>query len=115
VGAGIAGLSACVWDIPISPQQTSVDFVLPAEVVRDRRRCGDSVETILREELRRDARFAPLLARALALSIESTSFQSYVTTKVCGANWMMVGEAASMPDPLTGNGVTSGIRHASRV
>lgn len=24
----------------------------------------------------------------------------------------MVGEAASMPDPLTGNGVTSGIRHA---
>jgi len=25
---------------------------------------------------------------------------------------MMVGEAASMPDPLTGNGVTSGIRHA---
>jgi hypothetical protein len=24
----------------------------------------------------------------------------------------MVGEAAAMPDPLTGNGVTSGIRHA---
>src|SRR4029450_5053361 len=24
----------------------------------------------------------------------------------------MIGEAASMPDPLTGNGVTSGIRHA---
>ena len=35
-----------------------------------------------------------------------------MTEKVCGANWLMVGEAASMPDPLTGNGVTSGIRHA---
>jgi hypothetical protein len=31
---------------------------------------------------------------------------------VCGENWFIAGEAASMPDPLTGNGVTSGIRHA---
>jgi flavin-dependent dehydrogenase len=101
-----------VWDIPISPQQTSVGFVLPADVVRDRRRAGDSVETILLAELRRYARFAPLLARAPALRVERTSFQPYVATKACGANWMMVGEAGSMPDPLTGNGVTSGIRHA---
>ena len=101
-----------VWDIPISPHQTSVGFVLPADVVRDRRRAGDAVETILLEELRRYARFAPLLARAPALRIESTSFRPYVTTRACGVNWMMVGEAGSMPDPLTGNGVTSGIRHA---
>ena len=46
------------------------------------------------------------------MTIESTSFQPYVTDRVCGANWLMMGEAASMPDPLTGNGVTSGIRHA---
>ena len=101
-----------VWDIPISPRQTSVGFVLPADVVRDRRRAGDSVETILREELGRHARFAPLLAAAPVLQVERTSFQPYVTTQVCGDNWMMVGEAGSMPDPLTGNGVTSGIRHA---
>jgi hypothetical protein len=86
--------------------------VLPADVVRDRRRGGDSVETILCDELRRHARFVPMLANSPALQIESTSFRPYVTTKVCGANWVMAGEAGSMPDPLTGNGVTSAIRHA---
>ena len=101
-----------VWDIPISPSQTSVGFVLPADAVRDRRRAGDSLDGILRGELSRYRRFDALLAAAPVLTIESTSFQPYVTARVCGANWMMIGEAASMPDPLTGNGVTSGIRHA---
>jgi len=101
-----------VWDIPISPLQTSVGFVLPAERVRDRRQAGDSVEAILRYELSRYPRFRSLLDPQARLAVESTSFQPYVTTRVCGANWFMVGEAASMPDPLTGNGVTSGIRHA---
>ena len=101
-----------VWDIPITPQQTSIGFVVPADTVRDRVRAGESIESILRDELRRHPRFDALLEKATALRIESTSFQPYVTTRVCGPNWLMVGEAASMPDPLTGNGVTSGIRHA---
>jgi 2-polyprenyl-6-methoxyphenol hydroxylase-like FAD-dependent oxidoreductase len=62
--------------------------------------------------LSRHPRFRRLLDNQPALEVESTSFQSYVTTKVSGDNWFMVGEAAAMPDPLTGNGVTSGIRHA---
>jgi flavin-dependent dehydrogenase len=101
-----------VWDIPISPRQTSVGFVLPAEVARARRQSGSSVEGILRDELARHERFRRLLETQAVLEVESTSFQPYVTTRVCGENWFMVGEAASMPDPLTGNGVTSGIRHA---
>ena len=40
-----------VWDIPISPRQTSVGFVLPSDVVRSRRQSGSSVEAILRDEL----------------------------------------------------------------
>ena len=101
-----------VWDIPISPTQTSVGLVLPADTVRDQRRAGATVESILRGELTRHARFDRLLAGSDRFSVEATSFRPYVTAKVCGANWLMVGEAASMPDPLTGNGVTSGIRHA---
>ena len=80
--------------------------------MRERRRSGSSVDAILRDELLRYPRFRRLLDTRPALEIESTSFQPYVTTKVCGGNWLMVGEAAAMPDPLTGNGVTSGIRHA---
>lgn len=101
-----------VWDIPISPTQTSVGFVLPADVVRAQRHSGRSAEAILRDELSRHERFRALLDSQPAFEVESTSFQPYVTTTVCGGNWFMVGEAASMPDPLTGNGVTSGIRHA---
>ena len=101
-----------VWDIPITPDRTSVGFVVPADTVRDRRRAGASLEAILRSELQRHPRFAALLDSHAGLVVESTSFQPYVTTTVCGDNWLMVGEAAAMPDPLTGNGVTSGIRHA---
>jgi flavin-dependent dehydrogenase len=101
-----------VWDIPISPARTSVGLVLEAEAVSARRRAGRSLQTVLGEELARHPRFRRLLDAQSALSVESTSFQPYVTANVCGANWFMIGEAASMPDPLTGNGVTSGIRHA---
>ena len=101
-----------VWDIPISPAQTSVGFVTPAERVRERRKDGASVPTILSDELRRYPRFHALLDAMPMPPVESTSFQPYVTEKVCGANWLMAGEAAAMPDPLTGNGLTSGIRHA---
>jgi flavin-dependent dehydrogenase len=101
-----------VWDIPISPGRTSVGYVLPADEVRHRRRSGESVESILRGELARHDRFHPLLDQAAPLVVERTSFRPYVTATLCGVNWLMVGEAASMPDPLTGNGVTSGIRHA---
>ena len=106
------GYLSWVWDIPISSQRTSVGFVVSADTLRDRRRTGRSIEEILRDELSRHERFHSLLADAPILEVERTSFQPYVTQRLCGDNWLMVGEAASMPDPLTGNGVTSGIRHA---
>jgi len=101
-----------IWDIPVSPAQTSVGFVVTADRVREQRKAGDTVEAILAKELRRHGRFDALLDAHPALTVESTSFQSSVTSRVCGANWLMAGEAAAMPDPLTGNGLTSGIRHA---
>src|SRR5262245_16057694 len=101
-----------VWDIPISPDRTSVGFVLAAETVRDCRQEGRSIDAILRDELLRHTRFRGLLDARPALEIQSISVQPHVTTKVCADNWFIVREAAAMPDPLTGNGVTSGIRHA---
>ena len=100
------------WDIPVSPARTSVGLVVPADVLREQRRAGRSLDSIFRDELSRYPRFEPLLRQPAPLLIEATAFHPYVTARVCGANWLMAGEAASMPDPLTGNGVTSGIRHA---
>jgi flavin-dependent dehydrogenase len=101
-----------IWDIPISPQRTSVGFVLPAETVQFRRRGGATNKDVLHAELARYSRFESLLAAQPEFEVHTTTFRPYVTARVCGRNWFMAGESASMPDPLTGNGVTSAIRHA---
>lgn len=101
-----------VWDIPITPTRTSIGFILPAESMKARRHAGANVGEILRTELGRFERFDALLRDQPDVKVASTSYQPYVTTRACGANWLMIGEAASMPDPLTGNGVTSAMRHA---
>lgn len=100
-----------VWDIPITPERTSVGLVVGAAELRARRLDGASAPEIMRRALERIDRYAPLLP-AGNLTVSSAGFRPYVSDRVCGPNWFMVGEAAAMPDPLTGNGVTSAMRHA---
>ena len=101
-----------IWDIPISPTETSIGLVASADSIKSQRRAGRSLRTILTTELSRHKRFDALLAEQSDFDVKTTSFRPYVTTRVAGPNWFMAGESASMPDPLTGNGLTSGIRHA---
>jgi len=101
-----------VWDIPITPERTSVGLVVPADSVQADRQRGLTTKDILAAALAPYQRFAPALAAQPGFDVHATSFQPYVTSRVSGPNWLMVGEAASMPDPLTGNGFTSGLRHA---
>ena len=42
-----------------------------------------------------------------------TSFRCRVFDKITGPNWLVVGEAEAMVDPMTSNGVTAAIRHAA--
>ena len=44
--------------------------------------------------------------------IAATSFLCRTFRGTCGRNWVIVGEAASQSDPITGNGVTAALRHA---
>lgn len=101
-----------IWEIPISSKRISVGYVLPAETMEARRRAGAGVRDVMRTALGRFPRFQELLSAQPDLRVERTAFRPYVSERVCGPNWFMAGEAASMPDPLTGNGVTSAIRHA---
>ena len=41
-----------------------------------------------------------------------TSFKCRVYLRTAGPNWLICGEAASMVDPITANGVTAALRHA---
>jgi FADH2 O2-dependent halogenase len=101
-----------IWEIPISPRQLSVGCVFPASKIKEQRRNGMSVKEILWEEMAKYPPLAEIMTDKQEEEILRCSYQCYVSRAVTGPNWLMMGEAASIPDPLTGNGVTAAFRHA---
>jgi flavin-dependent dehydrogenase len=102
-----------VWEIPINPNTVSVGYVATGEAIKAKREQGIAVEQIFRQQLTRFPRFEPLLAAGALEECNVTSFRSRVHVGVAGPNWLIAGEAASMVDPITANGVTAALRHAS--
>jgi flavin-dependent dehydrogenase len=102
-----------VWEIPINPNTISVGYVAIGETIKAQRQEGQTVEEILREKLGRFPRFASLLESVPAISPSVTSFACRMHGAVAGPNWLIAGEAAAMVDPMTSNGVTAALRHAS--
>lgn len=102
-----------IWEIPITPERASVGCVMRADFVKAERQAGKDVEQILREQLAKFPYFAEKLDESSELPVRSASYRSYVYDNACGPNWIIVGEAASLPDPLTANGLTAALRHAS--
>ena len=107
-----SGYLRWIWDIPITPETTSVGFIAPAQWLQVQRRNSKTIRQILSDELARHSRFESLLAQQPNFEVLACSFCSYVNQKACGPNWLLVGEAASMPDPLTSNGASAACRHA---
>ena len=58
-------------------------------------------------------RFEPLLQAGAKSRLNVTSYRCRVHTGAAGTNWLIAGEAASMVDPITANGVTAALRHAA--
>lgn len=100
-----------IWEIPIRKDIISVGYVAAGDAIREQRQQGLSVEEIFRRRLSRIPRFSALLSRGTAPNVRS--FQCRVHKKLAGPNWVVVGEAASMVDPMTSNGVTAALRHAA--
>ena len=100
-----------VWEIPINPNTISVGYVATGETIKAQRQQGQTVEEILREKLSRFPRFENLLRSEISPSV--TSFVCRMHGRVAGPNWLIAGEAAAMVDPMTANGVTAALRHAS--
>lgn len=102
-----------VWEIPISPEQVSVGYITAGSRLKRERAAGKTTDQIFRNELEA----SQLLAEGSELSkleqASVTSFTCRAYRGVCGTNWLIAGEAAAVPDPLTGNGVTAALRHGS--
>jgi menaquinone-9 beta-reductase len=102
-----------IWEIPINPQIISVGYATTGAAMKVQREQGLGVEDIFRQQLAKYPRFAPLLEAGPLEPCNVTSFQSRVYDGVAGPNWFIAGEAASMVDPITANGVTAALRHAA--
>jgi flavin-dependent dehydrogenase len=101
-----------IWEIPINPRTVSVGCIATGAAIKARREEGLSVEEIFQQQLIKFPRFAPLLEGGTFDPPRVTSFQSRAHVGVAGPNWLIAGEAASMVDPITANGVTAALRHA---
>jgi hypothetical protein len=102
-----------VWEIPIRTDLISVGYVAPGEAIKLKRQQGFTVEDIFKEKLAQYPRFEHLLKAESEISPSVRSFQCRVHGNVSGPNWVVMGEAAAMVDPITANGVTAALRHAA--
>lgn len=102
-----------IWEIPVRSDTISVGYVSGGDEIKAKRQQGQTVEDIFRSQLSRFPRFAPLLASGQTIRTSVTSFQCRVHSGVSGPNWVVVGESASMVDPMTSNGVTAALRTAA--
>jgi menaquinone-9 beta-reductase len=102
-----------IWEIPIRSDLVSVGYVTTGAATKAKRGQGLSVEEIFRQQLMKFSRFEALIRAGTESSLNVTSFQCRVHTGVAGPNWLIAGEAASMVDPITANGVTAALRHAA--
>lgn len=101
-----------IWEIPIGPNTLSVGYITTGEAVKKKREQGLTVEDILSRQLARFPRLAALSQVDAGTVPRVTSFSCRTYRGVTGPNWIIAGEAASMVDPITSNGVTSALRHA---
>jgi flavin-dependent dehydrogenase len=100
-----------IWEIPIRENEISVGYVAAGESIKAQRQYL-TVEEIFRAQLSHFPRLKALLNDSTSVSPSVTAFQCRVHGGVSGPNWLVIGESASMVDPMTANGVTAALRHA---
>jgi flavin-dependent dehydrogenase len=101
-----------IWEIPIRPGFSSIGYIAPGTSVKTQRGAGLSAQDILVSHCRTFPRLREIVDRAGVQEVATTSFLCRTYEGVCGTNWLIIGEAASQSDPITGNGVTAALRHA---
>jgi flavin-dependent dehydrogenase len=102
-----------IWQIPIHPDAISVGYVCTGESVKQKRQQGMTALDIFRAQLARFPDLQGLVRDTAGHSPRTTSFRCRVFDQLTGPNWLAIGEAASMVDPMTANGVTAAMRHAA--
>jgi flavin-dependent dehydrogenase len=101
-----------IWEIPVRPGVSSIGYVAPGSTAKLERAASLSNAELLLKQMRKFPRLQEIARRPSDAEVSSTSFLCRTYKGVCGSNWIIIGEAASQSDPITGNGVTAALRHA---
>jgi flavin-dependent dehydrogenase len=101
-----------VWEIPLSPSEVSVGCVLTTDAVKRLRRDDLDNRQVFESRLRAFKRLEAMVSAQPDYELHTTSFTPSCYQRPIGANWLIVGDAAAIADPLTSNGVTASLRHA---
>lgn len=93
-----------LWFIPLGPTRTSVGLVVPADY---HKRTGKSPDELYREACQEEPRLRALLQNATREGqCRTTKDWSFVSDRVAGENWFLVGESAGFADPILAAGLT---------
>ena len=103
-----------VWEIPLNPHQVSVGVVLPATEASTGRAGGRRPRDIYRDRIGAVPALGRLAADSADVPLSATTYTPYRHRRCVGPNWLLVGDACAMVDPLTSNGVTAALRHADQ-
>ncbi|HEY3781153.1 MAG TPA: NAD(P)/FAD-dependent oxidoreductase [Fimbriimonadaceae bacterium] len=96
--------SGWVWFIPIAPETVSVGFVTHAEHYK---KSGLTPAELYAKALKEEPNTAGLLKGASPSSeLWTTKDWSFLSKRMAGENWMLVGESAGFADPILSGGMT---------
>jgi len=93
-----------LWFIPITPTKTSLGLVCPASFYKQ---SGKTPEQLYTEALAASERITGFLQGARRENkLRTTNDWSFVSERVYGKNWYLVGECAGFADPILSAGLT---------
>lgn len=93
-----------IWFIPITRTRTSIGFVCPAEYYKKQ---GKTPTEIYRWALEQEPLIAELTRNAgCSGKTQATKDWSFLSERMVGENWMLVGEAGGFADPILSAGLT---------
>ncbi|MCB0827148.1 MAG: tryptophan 7-halogenase, partial [Armatimonadetes bacterium] len=93
-----------IWFIPLSPTRTSIGFICPADYYKN---SGKSTEQLYLEALPKDENILTLIENAQREGkLQATKDWSFLSERMTGENWLLVGETAGFADPILAAGLT---------
>jgi flavin-dependent dehydrogenase len=93
-----------LWFIPLSPTRTSVGLVCPADFFK---RSGLTPKQLYEKAISDEPRIRALTANATSEGqFTTTKDWSFVSRRLTGENWMLVGEAIGFADPILAAGLS---------